>query len=191
MIGTSGQPPFVRDGRIVRLIDVLSEQTGYSVALTSMVGLDSQIVQWRHGPTGLACTRELSGGVKDPIHHSAAGWMMLSTFEPRRVEAMLRRLNAEAPDTGKFQIAEMMNRISECGERRYVVGPVGFNTDTRGFSVLVPRQPNGRPMAMSLVYGKDDFVSTAGLFEMVSKAMRTCLPDPEPPMFLDILSCAA
>ena len=54
LIGTSGQAEYVRDGRVVRLLDRLVAQTGLSVALFGMVGLNAQIVSWRAGTRGTA-----------------------------------------------------------------------------------------------------------------------------------------
>ena len=177
LIGTAGQPRFVRDGRIVRLIDALIERTGYSVALTAMVGLDSQIVHWRHAPLAMASTRELASGMKDPVQQSAAGLLMLSTFQKPRREGMLRRLNSEAPDHRKFHVPDLLAEIEAAADRRYVVGQVGFDTNACGFSALMPRQPDGRPMAVSLVFAKEELVNSAAMLQAISETMREFLPD--------------
>jgi hypothetical protein len=77
------------------------------------------------------------------VHALIVGWSeRFRSSQRRRVEAMLRRLNSE------------------------------LRHGHKGFSVLVPRRPEGRPMAITLVYGKEDCVSTPALFETVSLAMR-------------------
>jgi DNA-binding IclR family transcriptional regulator len=191
LIGTSGQPELVRDGRIVRLMDRLVAQTGLSVALTSMVGLDVQIVNWRHGPRALAATRELAGGIKEPLAQNGAGWLMLSTIARQRCEGMVRRLNAEADEQGKFQFADMMNRIDTCRDPRHVFGPAGFGSGAEALSGLVPRQPEGHPLVISLIYGKDDKVNPEALLHSLGDAMRKCLPDPTPMPEPELLSHAA
>ncbi|MBO9516988.1 MAG: helix-turn-helix domain-containing protein [Porphyrobacter sp.] len=178
LIGTSGQPELVRDGRIVRLMDRLVAQTGLSVALTSMVGLDVQIVNWRHGPRALAATRELAGGVKEPLARNGAGLLMLSTIARQRCEGMVRRLNAEAGELEKFPFSDMMARVDACRDPRYVFGPAGFGSGAEALSGLVPRQPEGHPLVISLIYGKDDKVNPEALLQSLSEAMRKCLPDP-------------
>lgn len=179
LLGTSGQPELIRDGRIVRLMDRLVAQTGLSVALHSMVGLDAQIVSWRHGPRAPAATRELAGGVKEPLARSAAGWLMLSTIARARCEGIVRRLNAEADEQSKFQFSEMMTRIDACRDARHVQGPAGFSSSAEAISGLIPRQPEGHPLAISIVYGKDDKVNPDALLQCMADAMRHCLPDPE------------
>lgn len=84
------------------------------------------------------------------VHALIVGWSeRFRSSQRRRVEAMLCRLNSE------------------------------LRHGHKGFSVLVPRRLEGRPMAITLVYGKEDCVSTPALFETVRLAMRACLPDPE------------
>lgn len=179
LLGTSGQPELIRDGRIVRLMDRLVAQTGLSVALLSMVGLDSQIVSWRHGQRAPAATRELAGGVKEPLSRNAAGWLMLSTISRSRCEGMVRRLNAEADELSKFQFSDMMARIDGCRDARYIHGPAGFSSTAEAVSALIPRQPDGHPLAISIICGKDDKVNPEALLQCMSEAMRKCLPDPE------------
>lgn len=191
LLGTSGQPELVRDGRIVRLMDRLVSQTGLSVALLSMVGLDAQIVSWRHSPRALAATRELTGGVKEPLVGTAAGWLMLSTVARQRCEGMVRRLNAEADELAKFNFADMMQRIDGCRESRHVFGPTGFNTGADALCALLPRQPEGHPLVVAVVYGKDDKVNPEGLIQCMGDAMRACLPDPEVTMNVEQFSHAA
>ncbi len=180
LLGSSGQPQMIRDGRLVRLMDQLVSQTGLSIALFGMVGLDSQIVTWRPGQRN-AGSREtqLYGGIKAPLSSSSAGWLMLSTVDSGRREGMVRRLNAEADPSQKFAHADMMAQIEACGERKYVFGPVGHGTHAQNFVTLVPRQPEGHPLAISVIYGRDDKVNAESLMQCVDDAMRKCLPDPE------------
>ena len=103
---------------------------------------------------------------------------MLSTVARPRCEGMVRRLNAEAAEQDKFAFAEMMARIDACREARHLFGPAGFGTSADALSGLVPRQPDGHPLVVSVIYGKDDKVNPEALFQCLSDAMRACLPDP-------------
>lgn len=191
LLGTSGQPELVRDGRIVRLMDRLVAQTGLSVALHSMVGLDAQVVSWRHGPRALAATRELTGGVKEPLARSAAGWLMLSTVARQRCEGVVRRLNAEADEANKFAFSDMMARIDTCRDPGHVFGPAGFGSGAESLCALIPRQPDGHPLVISVIYGKDDKINPDSLFQCMSEAMRRCLPDAESTTNVEQFSHAA
>ncbi|MBB4860141.1 DNA-binding IclR family transcriptional regulator [Novosphingobium chloroacetimidivorans] len=179
LLGNAGQSGVVRDGRLIRLMDRLSAQTGLTVTLMGMVGLDSQVIVWRHGARAPACTRDLHGGRKEPLARNSAGQLMLSTVSPSRCEGMVRRLNAEADAAHKFSAAEMLARIETLRERRYVFGPVGFGSEAESLCALIPRQLEDHPLVISLVYGREDKVNTDGLLQCVSEAMRACLPDPD------------
>jgi len=191
LLGTSGQPELVRDGGITRLMDRLVAQTGLSVALHSMVGLDAQIVCWRHGPRALAATRELAGGTKEPLACSASGWLMLSTIPRSRCEGVVRRLNAEADEASKFSFSDMMARIDACREPLHLFGPAGFSTGADSLNVLVPRQPDGHPLVISIVFGRDDNINPEALLQCMGDAMRKSLSDPETPTNVEQLPQAA
>jgi len=179
LLGTSGQAEMVRDGRLMRLMDRLSAQTGLSISLIGMVGLDSQVIVWRHGARAPACTRDLFGGCKEPLARNSAGQLMLSTVSPSKCDGMLRRLNAEADAAHRFPAAEMATRIAAAREQSYMFGPTGFGSDAESLCVLVPRQPEGHPLVISLVYGRDEKVNTDSLLQSVGEAMRACLTDPQ------------
>jgi DNA-binding IclR family transcriptional regulator len=178
LIGSAGQPEIVRDGRIVRLMDRLVAQTGLTISLQGMVGLDTQVVSWRHGARTLPATRDLGGGMKTPLTSSSAGWLMLSTLGRARGEGIVRRINAEAAEHEKFAYGEMIARIDRCREKRYVYGPAGFGNGAEALAVLIPQQPEGHPLVVSLVYGAEEKINADGLIQCVGDAMRACLPDP-------------
>lgn len=178
LLGTSGQEEMVRDGRLVRLMDRLAAQTGLSISLTSMVGLDSQVIVWRHGPRAPACTRDLFGGCKEPLSRNSPGLLMLSTVSPSRCEGMVRRLNAEAGAAHKFSVPDVLARIAALRGRTYTFGHAGFGSEAQSLCVLVPNQPEDHPLVISLVYGADEKMNPDGLVQSVSEAMRACLPDP-------------
>jgi hypothetical protein len=72
----------------------------------------------------------------------------------------------------------MMARVDACRDPRYVFGPAGFGSGADALSGLVPRQPEGHPLVISVIYGKDDKVNPEALLQSLSDAMRKCLPDP-------------
>ena len=173
LLGSSGQAEMVRDGRLVRLMDRLVAQTGLSVALFGLVGLDSQIVSWRQGKRELATSsQELFGGIKEPLSRNAPGWLMLSAVGVKRREGMVRRLNAEARTTQKFSHAAMMARIEAAGECKYVFGPAGFDSGFEMVGALIPRQPEGSPLAIGILHTREDQVNRQSLLQCIGDAMR-------------------
>ena len=177
LLGTAGQPEMLRDGRIVRLMDRLASQTGHTVCLIGLVGLDAQVVAFRKGARDAVCDQQLAGGAKQPLSELAAGWLLLSTREPSRRDGMIRRLNAEADDARKFAYSEMVARVAECGERKYVAGPAGFGTQAQIVCALVPQQPEGHPLAIGILTRPESKLDPDGLVQCIGDAMRHCLPE--------------
>jgi hypothetical protein len=177
LLGTSGQPEMVRDGRLVRMMDRLVAQTGHTVCLIGMVGLDAQVVAWRKGSRDSVYDEQLAGGVKQPLTELAAGWLLLSTRDASRRDGMIRRLNAEADESRKFGYSEMVARVADCGERLHVAGPAGFGTNAGIVCALVPRQPDSHPLAIGILHRADSKVDPEGLVQCIGDAMRHCLPE--------------
>jgi len=176
LIGSSGQSEVVRDGRLVRLIDRLVAQTGLSVALFTMVGLNAQIASWHPGPrASQSAIDRLHGGLQTPLCDSAAGHLLLSTIDPRRCDGMLRRLNAEAEDERKFAHAEMTARVATCRDTGEACAPLGFASHADLVARLLPGQPATRPLAVGFVHGREDNVNPDSLRALLSEAIRQAI----------------
>lgn len=182
LLGSNGQTGLVRDGRIVRLLDRLSAQTGLGVALYGMVGLNAQIVSFRSGarPAG-ARTRGIFGGMQEPLLESAVGWLMLSTIPQPRGDGVLRRLIAEAAEDRKVPFAEASQRVQRCRDTGTGMGPAGYGSNAVCVSVLLPGQPADHPLAVGLVYGADSQIDPASLTRCIEEAIAHCLRDDEAP----------
>lgn len=179
LIGSSGQPEIVRDGRLVRLADRLVAQTGLSVALFGMVGLNTQILSWRAGPRACAtAVRGLFGGMQEPLCHAAPGWLLLSTLEERRCEGLIRRLNAEAPEARKFSATEMAGRVAECRENGTTQGTVGFGSAAQVVASLLPVECCDQPLVVGFVYGAQDKVNADNLMRCLDEAIVQTLTLP-------------
>jgi len=177
LLGVTGQPEAVRDGRLIRLVDRLAAQTGLGVGLFAIAGLNAQLVCWRSAtPT----PRGPYSGSQEPLCHSATGWLLLSTVEHARCEGIVRRLNAEAEDDAKFGLTEMISRIDTCRQDGHVFGPAGFGSLDEALALLVPEQVAGQPLAVAIHYCKDAKVHEAGLLQSAEDAMRHCLSGPQP-----------
>jgi DNA-binding IclR family transcriptional regulator len=173
LLGTAGQTGLVRDGRLVKLVDRLAAQTGLSVAVFGMVGLNVQIVDWRLGARGY--DGGLLGGTKTPLAFSAAGWLLLSTISQPRRDGVVRRLIAEAPENRKFGFAEMSETLRQCHDLGHAAGPLGFGIEGETLSVLLPGTEPAHPLAIGFVYPTDAGAKTPALVDCLNDAMRHCL----------------
>ncbi len=183
MLGSTFQPSVVRDGRLSMLIDQLSAETGLGVAIVGMVGLNAQIFSWTPGRDSLAVEPQaLCGGASVGLNESAAGWLLLSTASGDRGYAMLRRLRAEVAPERPFDIADIREKVRECGERGSVTGPAGFQPGLETCSILLPVEMGEGPLALSLVYAPSDVDTSASLVSFLQRAVQTRLQRVEKPV---------
>lgn len=185
LLGTGGQSGAVRDGRLVRLLDRLSAQTGLPVVLYGMTGLSIQVFAWRAASRGPA--RELcrtAGGLQYPLSTSAAGWLLLSTVAQPRRDGLLRRLNAEADDARKFSVAEMTARIDACVQSGEVRGWAGFDSGREMVARLLPVEAADEPLAVAILFGRDEPVNQDALSASIAEAIRQMMSEHE-----DISAC--
>lgn len=176
LLGTTGQGGPMRDGQLVRLVDRLVAQTGLSVGLFSVVGLNAQIIGWYRGPRNdTTSAAHVNGGMQEPLSDNAAGWLLLSTIAKSRRDGMLRRLNAEAKDQHKFTTTEMAQRIDSCLENGYVCAPAGFGSDAEFLGVLLPSEDELHPLAVGFVYDRRDLANIPGLLACLKEAIGHCI----------------
>ena len=176
MLGSAFQPSVVRNGRLSMLIDQLSLETGLAVAIVGMVGLTAQIFSWtpRSGSPAVE-PQALCGGASVGLNETAAGWLLLSTASSDRGYAMLRRLRAEVAPERPFDIAEVREKVRECGERGFATGPAGFQAGLETCSVLLPGEMGEGALALSLVYSPSEVETPSSLIAVLQRAIQTCL----------------
>ncbi|QIG80822.1 helix-turn-helix domain-containing protein [Stakelama tenebrarum] len=182
MLGASVQPSMVRDGRLARLMDRLSSQTGLSVALFGLVGLTAQIYAWRPGNSGVVTSIPggLRSGLQEHLYRSAAGWLLLSTLEPQTCSGMLRRMNAEASPEAKFDVADVAERVRQAAEQGAVRGFAGFGAAAEMTVMLLPGLPSDQPLAVGLLHDGSDQVDGHALQDAIRDAIAFTDEAPRP-----------
>jgi DNA-binding IclR family transcriptional regulator len=173
MLGSLFQPNAVRDGRLSMLTDRLVAQTGLGTAVLGMVCLNAQVYRWMAGTNPLPASGDgVAGGAQTPLYDSAGGWLLLATLAADRREGVLRRLRAEAPPERRFSPSEILERVQECAQRGYAIGPAGFDTAADMCAVLLPRETGERPMVLSLVYEARDEVDPKALVALLQSSVQ-------------------
>jgi DNA-binding IclR family transcriptional regulator len=181
LIGTGGQCQAVRDGRLVRLVDRLAAQTGLSVAVFGMVGLNVQIMSWRPGARCTsAATRGLHSGLLETLDRSAAGCLLLSTVDQPRRDAMVRRLIAEAPEQRRRTFADIAADLTAARDSGMAQGPAGFGSSAETISALLPIEQGGHPLAVGFVFGADSQVEREPLKACLAEPLRQVRDDEQP-----------
>ena len=179
MLGAAVQPNLVRDGRLTGLIERLVAQTGLSVAVFGMVGLNAQIFSWHGGKRTLRSARSggFYGGLQDNLSDSAVGWLLLSTVPQPRRDGVIRRLNAEAAPERKFAFAEMAARVQQCRDDRLASGVAGFGSLADVTAILLPGQPENQPLALGFVYEPSERIDPASLLQTLTDSLARCMDE--------------
>lgn len=176
ILGSLSQPRLVRDGGLSQLIDRLVAQTGLGVALFGMVGLNAQVFRWTPGnrfrPSDLG---GLMAGAQQRLIDSAAGWLLLSTVRAERREGTIRRLNAEAPDSAKFNTVELARGVEACARAGYAVGPAGFGGGAQMAAILLPVEPGERPMALAFVHQPSEEIDPLNLVGLLQSSAQRAM----------------
>jgi DNA-binding IclR family transcriptional regulator len=177
LIGAAAQPEAIRDGRLVRMQDRLSAQTGLGTGLFAISGVNAQLISWRSGsPT----KNSPYNGSQEPLCHSAAGWLLLSTFDRSRRDGILRRLNAEASDETKFVHTELADRIEAAGCDGHVTGPAGFSSSGEALALLVPGELSSQRLAVSIFHEGGKSIDAPSLLQSARDAIERCMVAPKP-----------
>ena len=181
VIGTSAQPYIIRSGRMSAVIERLVAQTGLSVAMFGMVGLNTQIFSWCAGNRVVRMNDPRGGfanGAQESLAHSAAGTLLLSTVPQPRRDGLLRRLNAEAAADRKFAIADMAAQVQACQDQGYAVGPAGFGAQADVCTVLVPEQPENQPLALGFIYEPSAQIDPDALVACLREVLKRSIEYP-------------
>lgn len=141
MLGVWVQPELVRNGRLLRLIDDLADETGATVVLATNTGVRLQCLHVVRRDRDAPHQGDLL-----PLLRSAEGRALLLTSERELVRKYVHRLNSEAEDEGdRIRYDDLAADLDASSARGYV-----RMVDERGsaFSVLIPNADRSEPLAL-------------------------------------------
>ncbi|MGR4863078.1 helix-turn-helix domain-containing protein [Caulobacter sp. LARHSG274] len=173
LLGTGPQPDFVREGRLVDLMDRLRAQTGLDVGLFAMVGLSVQICAWRPGKATFPGARavEIHRGAVERLTQSAAGQLLLSSMPQPERGGIIHRINAEAPPEARVIPSDLQARMDGFRRQNHAFGPAGFGMKANMAAVLLPGLPEDRPMVVGLVFPQSDLIEPYALQQSLRDAI--------------------
>jgi DNA-binding IclR family transcriptional regulator len=176
MLGGSTQAPIIRDGRLTMMLDRLQAQSGLTVALFGLVGVEAQVFNCRSATNrraGVFC-ENFAGGQTERLTDSAVGRLLLSTLSRPRREGIVRRLNAEA--NGEcIPYADMLTMLDVCERKGMVTGDAGFGVDAEVCAALLPAYAVDQPMAVGFVYRPSANIDTEALQDMLKSAIHNAV----------------
>jgi hypothetical protein len=88
---------------------------------------------------------------------------------------MLRRLRAEASVDAAFDPTAVAQRVQDCAQQGWAVGPAGFGAAAEMCVVLAPVAPDERPMALAFIYEPSEQIDPAALAGLLQRSIEGCM----------------
>lgn len=146
MLGAWVQPELVRNGKLLRVIDALANDTGSTVVLATNVGVQLHclhVVRRDH-------TAPRQGDLL-PLLHSAEGRALLLTADRELVRKYVHRLNSEAADSAERIRFEDLASELDAGSARGHVRLV--DEKSSAFAILIPNADRTEQLALCVRAG--------------------------------------
>lgn len=138
-----------REDRVLQLMGDLSDATGQTIILGAENGLKIRYIHVIEatGPLRLHAV----SGVLRPYATSALGLALLSTYEDRRVERLIRRINAESEDSARHvSITDLLARLDDIRRDGFAISLGGVVRGGGALATVLPERVNGRPLAVAI-----------------------------------------
>ncbi|WP_052223478.1 helix-turn-helix domain-containing protein [Novosphingobium malaysiense] len=149
-LGFAAQPDPIRSGRLFGYMDALAQTTRCSVGLFGMVGTHAQI--FRVSPGGSAPDEDLECGASELLSAGVIGRLLLSSLGVNQANRILWRLNAEAPERERFDLAAATRDVAKLCHQGHVAGPSGFGNELDATAVMLPDDLGERGLVLAALY---------------------------------------
>lgn len=176
--GFAAQPEPIASGRLFDYMDRLAQTSRAGVGLFGVVGTHVQLFRWAQGadlPSASLTSGGLDCGASVPLSASPVGLLLLSSLGLEQASRMLWRLNAEAPQEDRFNLADFNEIVARCGELGHVTGDSGFTADSRVTAMLLPETLGERRLALGVVYPANAAVNPDALLATLEHGVGHCL----------------
>jgi DNA-binding IclR family transcriptional regulator len=144
LLGAWVHPALFRNGKLLKLMDSIRDQTGLGVVLCSIVG-----VALKHLHTVGPMPEEMVSGSEGHLLHSPFGHVLLSTMFSEDMRLLVQRLNAESAAEHHVRHAELASCILEVSKRGSAMGEVAAGWS--GVSVLLPQGVGEEQLSLGIV----------------------------------------
>ena len=181
MLGTWVQPQLMRNGRLLKLIDELAEETAGTIVLATNTGVRLQCLHVvRRGDEA-----PIQGDIL-PLLHSAEGRALLLTSDRELVRKYVHRLNSEATDEAeRLKFDDLAADLDESSARGYVRRVDG---NIASFAILIPNADRSEPLALGvrMPVGVREEAVVRAMRSIVSRNLGlVSVPSPMPPHALN------
>lgn len=133
LLGSWVQPALFRHGKLLPMIDTLSDKCGVAVALCSMVGVSLKHIH----VVGSSLPDCVGSSTEHHLLHSPFGHVLLSTIYREHVRKLVHRLNAESEPELRVRFDDLARELDEVRSRGYAAGEIAEGLS--GIAVLLPQ----------------------------------------------------
>jgi DNA-binding IclR family transcriptional regulator len=138
-----------RAGKVLTLVDRISERLGETVVLSS--GVDHTL-HHLHVVRGVSPNAvSIKTGQIEPLLHSAAGELLMASYPDQQIRLALHRLNAEEENPERrVSVGTKLKDLQAVRQRQWILRSV--SEGRRGaVAVLMPRRKGGDRLVLSVV----------------------------------------
>ncbi len=154
ILGAWVEPELFRRGHLLSMMDALSERAGKTVVLATTVGLAVRYIHVidaaRHCPAPHGAQQKSAAqGAQQKLLRSTTGRLFLSTFEDRKLRAVVHRLNAEETDPAmRVNLRDVLADVEQI--RRQGYAQARHADADRLVAVLLASTDADQPLAIGL-----------------------------------------
>jgi DNA-binding IclR family transcriptional regulator len=149
LLGSWIQGPYLREGRVVQMMEELGEKTHETIILGEHSGI---IVRYIYVvPSRKELRLHVGPGTIRPLARSGLGKLFLSTFPPDKVKVLLRRINADR-DRGDevIEYAKLERELDEIRGKGYHLFTNGVNPGAGTIGMLLPQNDGFPPLGLAI-----------------------------------------
>jgi DNA-binding IclR family transcriptional regulator len=141
-----------RDGSIMRMLETLSEETGYAISLATRSGIHVRYIHTIQGK--LPGSLHIPASIRRYTVWSAAGIALLSDTPEPEIRTLVRRTRAEPGDTAQqIDVRQVLEFVRLARERGYFLKEGFIVPNTQVLSMPLPKRVTGQWQDVALVIG--------------------------------------
>lgn len=136
------------EGAVIRLMEHLHRATGETVILATQSGLHAQYIHLIHSEEPLHFA--VPPGTRRPLAASGMGLLFLSTYTPKEIDQLRRRINASENPEPRLKQEELLKRVEAVRTQGYAFSKGHVSEGVGIIAMLLPNGPFGRRFAVGL-----------------------------------------
>lgn len=141
-----------RDGSIMRVLETLSDETGYAISLATRSGIHVRYIHTIQGK--LPGSLHIPASIRRYAVWSAAGIALLTEATEQEIRGLIRRTKAEPGETAKqIDLRQVLEFVRTAREVGYFLKEGFIVPNTQVLSMALPKRVTGQWQEVALVIG--------------------------------------